>query len=174
MSTLEHCLGAASNPRAVFVRWLAWMFALNLAREILQVPLYTLPSAPFAFYTTYSVVHCTLGDGLIASAVYVGAGLVAGWRWPHVAPLRGLAVLLPLGFAYTAYSEWRNVYVVGAWGYDPTMPTVFGIGLSPLAQWLASPPIAVWLTRRAWAQANVTPPGSTSATSTQSRIDRSG
>ena len=131
-----------------FFRWLGWMLALNVAWEIAEISLYTLPPAPFPFYTAYSIAHCSIGDMLIASAVYLGAALAAGWRWPIDAPVRGLSALLPLAVGYTAYSEWRNVYVIGTWGYDATMPTVFGLGLSPLAQWLVVPPIAVLLVRR--------------------------
>ena len=124
------------------------MLALNVAWEIAQMALYTLPPARFPFYTAYSIAHCSVGDMLIATAVYFGAAVAAGWRWPIDAPLRGLSALLPLAVAYTAYSEWRNVYVTGSWGYDATMPMVLGLGLSPLAQWLAIPPIAVLLVRR--------------------------
>jgi hypothetical protein len=135
-------------PSAIFFRWLGWMLALNVAWEIAQMPLYKLPPAPFSFYTVYSIAHCSIGDMLIATAVYFGAALAAGWHWPIDAPLRGLSALLPLAVAYTAYSEWRNVYVTGSWGYDTAMPMVFGLGLAPLAQWLAIPPIAVFLVRR--------------------------
>ena len=45
--------------------------------------------------------------------------------------------------AFTAWSEWYNVYRVGNWGYTASMPTVFGIGLSPLLQWLILPPVMV-------------------------------
>ena len=137
-----------SSPRAVFFRWLGWMLALNVAWEIVQVPLYALPPAAFPYYTIYSIAHCSIGDMLVASAVYLGAALAAGWRWPIDAPLRGLSVLLPLAVAYTAYSEWRNVYVTGSWGYDATMPTVFGLGLSPLAQWLVGPSFATLFVRQ--------------------------
>ena len=136
------------SPSAVFFRWLGWMLALNVTWEIAQVRLYTLPPARFPFYTAYSIAHCSIGDMLIASVVYLGASLAVGWRWPIDAPLRGLSAQLPLAVAYTAYSEWRNVYVTASWGYDTAMPTVFGLGLSPLVQWLAIPPIAVLLVRR--------------------------
>ncbi len=59
------------SPSAVFFRWLGWMLALNVAWEIAQMPLYTLPPAPFPFYTAYSIAHCSVGDMLIASAVYL-------------------------------------------------------------------------------------------------------
>lgn len=132
----------------VFLPWLGWMLALNLMWEVVQMPLYTLPPAPFPFFTAYSILHCTIGDGLIASALYVGTAFIAGRRWPAEAPLRGLAVLLPFGLAYTAYSEWRNVYIVGSWGYSTVMPTIFGVGLTPLAQWLVLPLVATWLAWR--------------------------
>jgi hypothetical protein len=138
---------SAHSDRAIFARWLLWMLVLNLLWEVLQLPLYTVPPSSIPFYKAYALVHCTVGDGLIAAGIYVGAALVAGWRWPLDAPDRGLAVLLPPGIAYTAYSEWRNVYVTASWAYDPLMPTLAGIGIAPLAQWLVLPPVAVWLLR---------------------------
>jgi hypothetical protein len=138
---------SAHSDRAIFARWLLWMLVLNLLWEVLQLPLYTLRPSAVPSYKAYALVHCTVGDGLIAAGIYVGAALVAQWRWPLDAPGRGLAVLLPLGIAYTAYSEWRNVYVTGNWAYDALMPTLAGIGIAPLAQWLVLPPVAVWLLR---------------------------
>jgi hypothetical protein len=74
MSTAD-APSAGAQPHTLFVRWLTWMLLLNLAWEIAQVSLYTLPSPPFRFFTAYSIAHCTLGDGLIASAIYVAARL---------------------------------------------------------------------------------------------------
>lgn len=48
-------------------------------------------------------------------------------------------------------SEWLNVSVRGSWGYADGMPTVLGIGLAPLAQWIAVPFAAIFAVR-AWAQ----------------------
>ena len=45
--------------------------------------------------------------------------------------------------AFTAWSEWYNVYRAGKWGYTASMPLIFGIGLSPLSQWLVLPPVMV-------------------------------
>ncbi len=45
--------------------------------------------------------------------------------------------------AFTAWSEWYNVYRTGNWGYTAGMPMIFGIGLSPLWQWLILPPVLV-------------------------------
>jgi hypothetical protein len=124
------------------------MLAFNLVWEVLQIPLYTFPTIPFRYYKAYSIIHCTIGDGMIASVLFAVTGLAIGWRWPVTAPLRGLVLLLPLGVGYTAYSEWRNVYVLNAWTYDASMPTLWGIGLAPLAQWLVTPLLATWIVTR--------------------------
>jgi hypothetical protein len=50
--------------------------------------------------------------------------------------------------AYTSWSEWYNVYRVGSWRYTELMPTIFGIGLSPLLQWLILPIVMVIAHRR--------------------------
>lgn len=45
-------------------------------------------------------------------------------------------------------SEWRDVYVRGAWACGPAMPLVGGIGRLPLLRWLLLPPFALALARR--------------------------
>ena len=50
--------------------------------------------------------------------------------------------------AFTAWSEWYNVYRAGNWGYTASMPMIFGIGLSPLLQWLILPPAMVGAYRK--------------------------
>ena len=48
-----------------------------------------------------------------------------------------------VAMTYTAWSEWHNVYETGSWGYTAEMPTISGIGISPLLQWLVLPPLMV-------------------------------
>ena len=57
--------------------------------------------------------------------------------------VRGRAAPLSVigAMAFTAWSEWYNVYRAGNWGYTASMPLVFGIGFSPLLQWLILPPV---------------------------------
>ena len=53
--------------------------------------------------------------------------------------------------AFTVYSEWRNVEILGNWAYSEWMPTLppFGTGLSPFAQWIVIPAAAFLWVRRA-------------------------
>jgi hypothetical protein len=128
-------------------RYLVMSLILHLIWEILQLPLYTLWSKASIGQQVFAVVHCTLGDTMIAALSLMAALIVVGQsRWPSVGmPLVWLFTLL-LGVTYTIYSEWLNVNVRGSWAYAPSMPTVpiVGTGLSPLLQWLVVPTLALW------------------------------
>ena len=47
--------------------------------------------------------------------------------------------------AYTVFSEWFNVYRLGSWAYADAMPTLGGIGLAPILQWLLMPALPLGL-----------------------------
>jgi len=138
--------------RWIAARYLPWMLALNLAWEAAHVRLYTLWQEAEAAYIAFSVVHCALGDVLIGIAALVVALVlarapsVAHWRWARVAAMTSLA-----GVAYAIFSEWMNITLLRSWAYTKSMPTLeiggFEIGLTPLAQWLLLPPIALYLGR---------------------------
>ncbi len=139
--------------RLIGLRYLPWFVALNLAWEIVQLPLYTLWAEGSPGFIAFSVVHCTLGDAIIGAAtlalalIATRAPELARWRWARIAAVAALA-----GAGYTIFSEWVNTVVLDNWAYSERMPVlhVFGleIGLSPLAQWLLLPPLALWLVLR--------------------------
>jgi hypothetical protein len=130
-----------------------WIAGLNLGWEIAQLPLYTIVSEATPAYLAFSVLHCTAGDVLIAfsslmaALILTGARNVASWNWWQIG-----AVLTAAGVGYTVYSEWANTAILGSWAYAERMPVVhlggLRIGLSPLAQWLVLPPLALYLARR--------------------------
>ncbi|MBS0336227.1 MAG: hypothetical protein JSS40_05335 [Proteobacteria bacterium] len=129
--------------------WATLAFASNLAWEIGHVRLYTLWMEADGPRIAWSVLHCSLGDVVIALAAYALAGVALRRAdWPSSQPWSGGAIATACAVAYTAWSEWYNVYRVAAWGYTPDMPTVYGIGLTPLLQWLVIPPALV-ITHRA-------------------------
>lgn len=145
--------GLASQPPykripAKAVRWAALSLVFNLGWEIIQLPLYTIPSAQSMTQTAYVVAHCSVGDAIIAEITFVIASLLLNEAdWPIADPWRGAAIVTVLGMAYTGYSEWRSVYQAGYWGYTSGMPLVFGIGLAPLLQWMFIPVATVFFLR---------------------------
>ncbi len=88
-------------------------------------------------------------DGLIILGIYLFIAVV--WRnilWlKEMNKKQGLAVFL-LGMVIAAMIEYRKVFLVKAWTYNPLMPTIFGIGMSPLLQLSMTGMLALWLTRR--------------------------
>ncbi len=128
--------------------WSALAFVLNLTWEIAQVRLYTIWAAADGMSVAWALFHCSLGDVVIALAMFALAGMVL-WRadWPVSHPWTGGVIVVIGALAFTAWSEWYNVYRVGNWGYTASMPMIFGIGLSPLLQWLILPPVMVIIYR---------------------------
>ena len=134
-------------------RYLPWLAGLSLAWELAQLPLYTLWREASAGYIAFAVAHCTVGDVLIgASALLLAllvtrAGPLRRWPWLRIALIATAA-----GAAYTLVSEWMNTSLRQGWQYSALMPTLelggFVIGVSPLAQWLVVPPLALYLARR--------------------------
>jgi hypothetical protein len=61
------------------------------------------------------------------------------------APLAGFILLSVLT---AAAIEWFSVAVFSRWNYLETMPTVFGVGLSPLLQLAITGLLTVWLSKK--------------------------
>jgi hypothetical protein len=141
------------SARATAIRYLMAAAMLNLAWEFAQLPLYTLWSDESARRIVLNVLHCSAGDVMIATAALVLAVIILGrGRWPAERVLAVGLATIALGLAYTAFSEWLNVYVRRSWAYSPLMPLLhlagISIGLSPLLQWVFVPTIAFALAFR--------------------------
>lgn len=120
--------------------YLAASLALNLGWELLQMPLFTLWQDGSTVAIVYAAVHCSIGDVLIAGSALLGALVIAGnTQWPSQRYAAVAVAAIVLGIAFTGYSEWLNVYVRKSWAYSEYMPQFFGLGLSPLLQWLVIP-----------------------------------
>ena len=136
----------------IVARFVPWIAGLQLLWETLQLPLYTIWRAASAGAIAFAVVHCTLGDVVIAFICLVGAlvlgreGGIGRWRWRRIGTL-----LVAFALAYTAFSEWSNT-ARGLWAYSELMPTLTlagtHVGVSPLIQWIVVPPLALYLSRR--------------------------
>lgn len=131
------------------LRWyLGVSLAAHLGWEVLQLPLYTLWSTGTLRQQAFAVLHCTLGDIVIAGlALLMALSLFGRTEWPAVGTRHVYLASLMLGIVYTIYSEWLNVSVRGSWSYAASMPVIplLGTGLTPLLQWIVVPTAALWI-----------------------------
>lgn len=132
-------------------RYLATFAVSSLVWEFAQLPLYTLWQGGRPGEILYDVLHCTVGDVMIAASALAAGVLLAGRTgWPSQRRLAVGLVAILSGLAYTAFSEWLNVTVLKSWAYSSLMPLVpgTGIGMAPLVQWLVLPLVAFRLAER--------------------------
>lgn len=124
----------------VLRRYLVSLALGNLVWEALQMPLYMLwRESQIAVYG----LHCTAGDVLIGlTALIMALVLLGNPQWPRTGYLRVGAGAVFFGFAATVAVEWYSVEIVPRWAYSDLMPVIFGLGLSPLLQWLIVPSVA--------------------------------
>lgn len=120
----------------------------HLAWESLQLPLYTIWKSGTLGEIAFAVIHCTVGDMMIAASTLIAAIVVGhSWSWPRGDWKRVAVLTIAFGLSYTACSEWFNVYVRHAWAYSSAMPMVriggIELGLSPLMQWIIVPIVAL-------------------------------
>jgi hypothetical protein len=132
------------NLGIAFALYIGFSAIGHLVWEIAQLPLYSLWYTASRAELAFAVLHCTAGDLLIAASVLVASLVVLrASNWPRAKAQQVAALAIPLGVAYTAFSEWHNVYVRQSWGYDAAMPTLtildHEIGVAPLAQWVFVP-----------------------------------
>jgi hypothetical protein len=124
-------------------------FGLNAAWEFLQSPLYADHGREFG-YLLRTRLHCAGGDALILLFAFGVTSLIFRSRqWLRDGRLGPTIFFVALGFAYTVWSEWFNTQVTLSWQYAEFMPRVFGIGLTPLVQWLAIPALLALILRKA-------------------------
>ena len=126
----------------LFIRYGLFMALTNLVWESAHLPLYTLWADASTAYLAFVVIHCTVGDLMIAfTTLGVALLLVGDLRDPSSRFPRVAGVTLILGIAYTVYSEWLNVSIRQSWAYSDLMPLIpiIDTGMSPVAQWIFLP-----------------------------------
>jgi len=128
----------------------------NLIWETSHLPLYTLWKEGSLHEIVFAVIHCTIGDLLIALATLTAAIFVTNSRgWPARGFWPVALITTIFGLAYTAFSEWLNVSIKSSWQYSEMMPVFqafgFEFGASPLLQWIIIPAFAFFCVSR-WRQ----------------------
>lgn len=127
---------------------LAGTVVFHYAWEMLQAPLFDVFAGLSFWEHAWPCFVAAVGDLLIAGIAYGATALLfrrpqwpfePGWQWPAMLWF-ALGMLITIGYEHWALS-------VGRWGYTEAMPTLGGIGLSPILQWFAVPALTLLLAR---------------------------
>jgi hypothetical protein len=133
----------------------------NLIWETAQLPLYTLWRTGTERQIASAILHCTVGDLVIAAVGLVAAlALVGSPNWPDQRMGAVIVAVVIGSVGYTIYSEYVNTTLQRSWAYTAWMPRLpwLGTGLSPLAQWLIIPTVALSWAGRAVSAHGQRPP----------------
>jgi len=82
-----------------------------------------------------------LGMFLLTAIIYKEFKLKK-WEIKHY------SLFVILGLIAAIWIEYRAVFLLGKWSYAATMPTIFGIGLTPLIQLALTGLIGLWITKK--------------------------
>ncbi len=138
---------------AAFPEGLVALFSLLLhfVWEMLQVPLFAGVAEMAHWDGIRFCLSATVGDAGIAIGAYWTTALVAGSRqWLLHPSAYEATVFILAGLLATMVLEYYHTNISLRWSYSELMPLVppFGIGLSPLLQWVVVPTLVMWLTSR--------------------------
>ncbi len=139
-----------ANRLGLVARYVGVALPMFAAWEVAQLPLYAIWSEQGSHASLLAALHCTAGDAAYALLTF-GCALIAGAYAPALRSGVAIATItLLLGLALTTAVEVASTRWLGRWSCGPLMPVdpIFGVGLSPLAQWTVVPVAALFLVRR--------------------------
>lgn len=104
-------------------------------------------------FSAEKYVHMLTYVSVVDCALILGIYLIISVLWKNVFWLqkmnrRQVLTTIVAGLAIAAAIEYRKVFVLKTWSYSPLMPTIFGIGVSPLFQLSVTGLVSFWLAKR--------------------------
>jgi hypothetical protein len=95
------------------------------------------------------VSYVSLIDGFLILGIYLFvAALWGDVAWIQQMNGKQICTVLIAGLLLAASIEYKEVFVTRTWSYNRLMPTIFGLGLSPLLQLSSTGLWAFWLSGR--------------------------
>ena len=125
---------------------LALVFLLNLFWEISHSFLYISNMETL----TYNLIllRASLGDLIFISVIFALVSLKnKNLNWIKKPSKQDYSTIVLLGLVIAIIIE-INAISIGKWSYSNSMPTIFGVGITPLIQLAATSLIALWLTKQ--------------------------
>jgi small-conductance mechanosensitive channel len=141
--------------RSDLARWLTFALttaALHFVWEMGQGGRFA-SMAPLSFWrATLLCARATVGDVVITAVAFaIAAAAARSARWPaeRRQAFLPIAIFIALGLAVTVAYEIHAI-AIGQWSYAETMPTIAGVGVLPILQWLVIPIAELAVFRLLW------------------------
>lgn len=126
-------------------------FVFHFVWEMLQVPTYAGMEQLDHWTGVKICTQATFGDvGFALAAFWITAGIARSRRWIVTPTLRQVMIFVGVGVALTIGFEIYYTHVTHRWTYSTLMPIVppFGVGLTPLLQWVIVPLLVIFVVGR--------------------------
>src|SRR6266508_511666 len=97
----------------------------------------------------HMLTYVSMVDGVLILGIYFIVSVL--WKnalWLQTMNSGQVWTAVAAGMSIAAAIEYRKVFVLKTWSYTPLMPTIFGIGVSPLFQLSVTGLASFWLTKR--------------------------
>jgi len=95
------------------------------------------------------MLYVSTVDSLLIFVMYLTVSLI--WRdifWLRKVNTKQLLTFAGTGIIIAAIIEYHALFVAHKWSYSTAMPTLFGIGLSPLLQLAVTGILALYIARK--------------------------
>ena len=141
------------DPRSMLLTLALTMVALHFMWEMAQGHWFA-SMAPLSFWRATSLcARATVGDVVITAIAFSAAAAVA--RSSHWPAEKRKSLLLPAGIFIASGLAMTVAYEIhalaaGQWSYAETMPTIAGVGVLPILQWLVIPIAELAVFRILW------------------------
>lgn len=127
---------------------------LHFAWEMLQTPAYRAMPDARHWDAVQTCLLARLGDVVLTLVAYAVTAATRRRWWLGTLTAGAIASSVGTGLVITVVAEALSVYLWHRWAYAPGTPTLFGIGITPLLQWVLLPPLTLSL---AWRHLGRTP-----------------
>ena len=95
------------------------------------------------------MIYASTIDSLLVILMYFTTALFfKDIYWIKKTSKYKILLFITIGFLIAIYIEYLNVYILHRWEYNELMPTIFGIGLSPLIQLSITGLVSILLSKR--------------------------
>ena len=95
------------------------------------------------------ITYVSFMDMLLLLAIFAGGMIFwKNWQWFKKMDYKKYLYFIFASILISVIIEFKAVYVFNQWSYNELMPTIFGMGLSPLLQLATVGLLAIWAARQ--------------------------